>query len=256
MSDQATVDLDTSGVDYGELVKSVAVFLGYDPDNLTDVQKSQIDGYVQSGVRNFYYPPKTAEGVDEHFEWSFLRRPTWLPVSAGADTYPLGYGFGRIAGQIEVIDDPGPTIPIIPYADIVRFRARGDKGRPRFATVIACRTDGSRRQTKAILLYPTPDRDYTLHFTCDADTGKLDAEDRPYPLGGAMFAELITESCLAVAEQRANDEEGLHSKKFAELLVSMIARDRKSSAQTFGDIGDPEGRGFDFTPIRTRGFLY
>lgn len=246
MSSPEIVDLDTSGVDYGDLVKSVATFLGYDPANLTDGQKSQIDGYVQSGVRNFYYPPKTIEGIDEHFEWSFIRRPMWLPVAAGADTYPLGYSFGRVAGQIEVVDDPGPTIPIIPYADIVRFRARGEKGRPRFAAVVACRTDGSRMQTKMLHLYPMPDRDYTLHFMCDADTGKLDAEDRPYPLGGSMFAELITESCLAVAEQRANDEEGLHTKKFAELLVSMIARDRKSSAQSFGDIGDPEGRDFDF----------
>ena len=242
MSSPETVDLDTSGVSYSDLVKSVADFLGYDSANLTDGQKSQIDGYVQSGVRNFYYPPKTVMGIDEHFEWSFIRRPMWLPISADADTYPLSYGFGRVAGQIEVMDDPGPTIPIIPYADIMRFRARGGRGRPRFAAVVACRTDGSRMQTKAIHLYPMPDRDYTLHFVCDADTGKLDAEDRPYPLGGSMFAELITESCLAVAEQRANDEEGLHTKKFAELLVSMIARDRKSSAQDFGDIGDPEAR--------------
>jgi hypothetical protein len=53
-----------------------------------------------------------------------------------------------------------------------------------------------------------------------------------------MFAELITESCLAVAEQRANDEAGIHTDIFNRLLVSMIARDRKSGAQNYGMIGD------------------
>jgi len=246
MSNAETYDADTLGVSYSDLVKSVAVFLGYDPASLTDGQKAQIDDYVQSGVRNFYYPPKSAEGVDEHFEWSFIRRPMIVPVVSGTDTYPLSHAFGRIAGQIEIEGEAGPTIPVIPFADIMRMRSVRRLGRPRYAAVVFCRSNGSREQSKALHIYPAPDRDYTLHFVCDADTGKLDAEDRPYPLGGAMFAELITESCLAVAEQRANDEEGLHSKKFAELLVSMIARDRKSSAQCFGDIGDPEGRDFDF----------
>lgn len=256
MSSETASDPDTLGVDYGELVTAVATFLGYDPSNLTDGQKEQIDGYVQSGVRNFYYPPKTAEGIDENFEWSFIRRQMCVLAPTGIDACHLPHDFGRIAGQIEVSDDIGPTVPIVPFADIMHMRTRDAIGRPRFAAVVANRTTGSHGQTKSLHLYPRPDRDYLLKFVCDADTGKLDATDRPYPLGGAMFAELVMESCLAVAEQRANDDEGLHSRKFAELLVSMIARDRKSSAQSFGDIGDPEARGFDFTPLRTRGFLY
>ena len=246
-SDGALVpDGDTLAASYTDLVAEVATFLGYDPAHLTAGQTAQVDGYVQSGIRNFYYPPKPAEGVDENFEWSFIRQAGALAANAGVDTYTLPDGFGRIAGQIEVCDDIGPTIPIIPYGEIMQMRTRGGTGRPRFAAVAASQTFGTRGQAKKIFLYPTPDRDYTLNFVCDADTGKLDATNRPFPLGGAMFAELVTESCLAVAEQRANDEEGLHTKKFAELLVSMIARDRKSSAQCFGDIGDPEGRCFDF----------
>lgn len=244
MARVAPYDDNSMCVGYGDLRRIVAEFLGYDAANLTDAQKSQIDGYIQSGVRNFYYPPKTAEGVDENFEWSFLRQQSVMPVAAGMSVVPLGYGFGRIAGQIEIVDDMGPTIPVVPYADIVRMRSRGGVGRPKFAAVVSRVTQGEAGQEKALHLYPTPEKDYTLGFAYDADTGKIDKDDRPYPLGGAMFSELVTESCLAVAEQRANDEEGLHTRKFTELLVSMIARDRKSSAQSFGDIGDPEGRGF------------
>lgn len=256
-SDGSTVAGDTLAASYSSLKSEVATFLGYDPAHLTEGQAAQIDGYIQSGIRNFYYPPKTAEGVDEHFEWSFIRQAGSVAAEAGVSSYSLPDGFGRIAGQIEVADDIGPTIPIIPYGELMQMRSRGIVGRPRFAAVAAAQAFGSRGQSKTIYLFPTPDKAYTLNFVCDADTGKIDAVSRPFPLGGAMFAELVTESCLAVAEQRANDEEGLHSKKFAELLVSMIARDRKSSAQCFGDIGDPEGRECEgFFPLRTRGCLY
>ena len=248
---------DTLQVTYGELKTEVATFLGYDPTHLTEGQAAQIDGYIQSGVRNFYYPPKTAEGVDENFEWSFIRQAGTISVAAGVATYLLPDGFGRIAGQIEVADDMGPMLPIVPYGEIVKMSARGGTGRPRFAAVVASQRFGERGQMKELKVYPTPDKAYTLNFVCDSDTGKLDATNRPFPLGGAMYSELVTESCLAVAEQRANDEEGLHTKKFTELLVSMIARDRKSSAQSFGDIGDPEARECEgFFPLRTRGCLY
>ncbi len=255
-SDGTAVAGDTLAVGYNDLKDAVATFLGYDPAHLAEGQIAQVDGYIQSGVRNFYYPPKSAEAVDENFEWSFIRQSGSLSVVSGVSTYALPDGFGRVAGQIAVADDIGPTIPVIPYGDIVKMRSRGETGRPRFAAVVSSQSFGSRGQSKQIHLYPTPDRDYSLDFVCDADTGKIDPVSRPFPLGGAMFSELVTESCLAVAEQRANDEEGLHSKKFLELLVSMIARDRKGSAQSFGDIGDPEGRGGCFVPLRTRGCLY
>ena len=107
-------------------------------------------------------------------------------------------------------------------------------GRPRFAAVESVNEFGERGQRKSLILFPTPDREYSLAFKGDADTGKIDAEQHTMPLGGAMFAELIMESCLAVAEQKANDEIGLHTQNFNSLLVSTIQRDRKSGAQNFG----------------------
>jgi len=56
----------------------------------------------------------------------------------------------------------------------------------------------------------------------------------PYLLGGMKYAELLTESCLAVAEQRANDEAGGHTAAFYRLLGDGIARDRKQGASYFG----------------------
>lgn len=252
----APVDPDSLNVSYADLKKHVAIFLGYDPDALSSVQAAEVDAHIQSGIRNFYFPPKM-EGVDENFEWSFIRNAGVLTTAAGVSSYQMPNGFGRIAGQIAVDGEDGFSIPIVPYGDIIRFRQRPRTERPRFAAFIAERVFGSRGQVKRLHLYPTPDRSYDLAFVCDSDSGKLDPENNPFPLGGVMFSELVIESCLAVAEQRSNDDEGLHTKKFNQLLVSAIARDRKSSAQEFGEIGDPEARVMrDFRPIATRGCLY
>ena len=250
------VDGDSLAVSYEDLFNTVATFLGYDPSHLADAQTAEIDSYIQSGVRNFYYPPKIGDAIDENFEWSFIRMSGSVDATAGVADFKMPDGFGRVAGQIAVVGDEEPMLPVIPYGDLMRMRTRGDKGRPRFAAFSAANAFGERGQEKYLHLYPTPDKDYTLNFLCDSDTGKISKEKRPFPLGGAMFSELVTESCLAVAEQRANDEEGLHTRKFAELLVSSIARDRKSSAQDFGDIGDPEARCGRAPIISTRGFLY
>ena len=72
--------IDTTGtlqVSYSDLCDTVSRFLGYDPDNLTDAQEDEVDAYVQSGVRNFYFPP-TVNGAEVGYEWSFMRPATTL----------------------------------------------------------------------------------------------------------------------------------------------------------------------------------
>ena len=229
-------DADTLAVSYNDLMKTVADFLGRPLELMSDDEKRKADAFVQSGVRNFYYPPKM-EGVDESFEWSFLKQSGSVDLMPGVASYVLPDGFGRVLGQISYDNIPAMGIPVIPYGEFLRRAASGVKGMPRYATVLSRRDFGTKGQLKAIRFYPIPDKAYTVSFVCDADNGRI-SEERPYPLGGAMFAELITESCLAVAEQRANDEAGLHTSNFNRLLVSMIAQDRKSSAQNFGMIGD------------------
>ena len=229
-------DADTLAISYDELMKSVADFLGRPLSAMTDDEKEKVDSFVQSGVRNFYYPPKM-EGVDETFEWSFLRQKGGAALTPGVSSYILPDGFGRILGQITWADRVRTSIPVIPYGELMKFSASGEKGVPRLASVISRRDFGSKGQRKEILFWPTPEVSGEVSFVCDADDGRI-GEERPYPLGGAMYSELILESCLAVAEQRANDEEGLHTSNFNRLLISSIERDRKSGAQSFGMIGD------------------
>ena len=233
---------DTLQLGYADLKKSVSRFLGYNPSALNEMQEDEVDGYIQSGLRNFYYPPKM-EGTDENFEWSFLKMSGEVQLTAGVGEYRLPNGFGRIAGQLIFKDAQArKTLPVIPYGDVKQMveNSPNNTGRPRFAAVISEKAFGTKGQYKNLIVFPKPDKDYCLEVVGDSDCGKLDEETNIYPLGGAMFSELVEESCLAIAEQKANDEMGLHTLKFNSLLISMIARDRKSTAQVFGKVGDPK----------------
>lgn len=229
-------DADTLAVSYNDLMRTVADFLGRPLDMMTEDEKRKVDSFVQSGVRNFYYPPKM-EGVDENFEWSFLKQKGGVDLTRGIASYILPDGFGRILGQIAYDELHAPSIPLVPYGELIRRASANEVGMPRIAAISSRRDFGTKGQLKELRFYPTPDKMYSVSFVCDADDGRI-SEERPYPLGGAMFSELITESCLAVAEQRANDEAGLHTDNFNRLLISMIARDRKSGAQNYGMVGD------------------
>lgn len=236
------VDTGTLAADYTTLKQEVAHFLGYDAAALTAAQAAEIDRYIQSGLRQFYYPP-AMEGVDVDFEWDFMRQDGSVTTTANTAEYVLPDGFGRFAGQLTFADPSWrQTVPVIPYGDLLRMlKGRPDeKGRPLFAATMAQNAYGEKGQKKKVYFFPTPDAAYTLKFACDADTGKIDAATKPFPLGGPMFAELVIESCLAIAEQKANDEIGAHTAKFQQLLVSMIQRNRKAGAQVYGNVGDPD----------------
>lgn len=232
---------DSLSVTYEELCEKVARFLGYNPANLTDAQRAEVDDYVQTGVRNFYFPP-AMDGVDANFEWSFMRMVGGVTTQDGTGEYPLPDGFGRVAGTLRYMVADGASAPCRPIAvvsrsDIEAIRRHSHKGAPRAAAfVYVDNTFGERGQSMQMMLAPIPDAAYTLSFEADADTGRLSAE-RPFALGGYRFSELVVESCLAAAEQRANDEIGLHTQNFNSQLIAAIAKDRKTGAKAYGQMG-------------------
>lgn len=229
----ATADGESLAMGYSDFFEGVARFLGYDPNALTDSQRSEVDMCVQSGVRNFYWPPVAAAR-----EWDFLKLDGVLSVAEGIDSYLLPDGMGNIQGQISFSPaEHMRGIVVVPFGEIEMMRRRPAKGAPRFAAVVASNTFGEKGQHKRIHFYPSPDRAYALSFRATADTGKL-GEARPFPLGGHEFSEVVMESCLAVAEQRINDEQGIHTQRFDTLIAAAIDRDIRSGAQVFGQMGD------------------
>jgi hypothetical protein len=79
-----------------------------------------------------------------------------------------------------------------------------------------------------LLLSPTPDAAYSLHYHYRVAIPALDSTNTTPP-GGEAHGELYIESCLAAAEQRLHGEMGLHSARFMECLTASVLHDRKVS---------------------------
>ena len=240
---------DTLAVSYTDLVVAVSRFLGYG-ETLAPEQSREVDSYIQSGLRQFYYPPATAQ-TEAGYQWSFLDQIGEITTASGVAAYTVPNTVGRIIDPPTPTDGQTPPLPLVSEALVLaRTTARPELGRPCVCCLRHKTTFGVSGQAVELAFWPVPDGEYTYTFRIEGDCSLLSASN-PVPLGGPKYSELIIESCLAVAEQRANDETGLHTERFTALLTSAIAQDRKMSAGFFGPMSPRRDCGIyrrHFTP--------
>lgn len=230
----------TLSLQYSDFFREVKRFLGYGGSSatLSAAQEEEIDDYVQAGVRQFYYPP-AMEGVDVQHEWSFMRPVGQVTTTAGVSFVHIPDGFGRLLGNVEFSESLhlAPAMSCAEGLILERLATRGShRGPPGLVCVRRRQAFGESGQLCEMLLWPVPDAEYVLTFRQESDSGKISETLRPFPLGGSRFSELVLESCLAIAEQRANDETGLHTGKFKSMLASAVIQDRKFSAVHYGPL--------------------
>lgn len=232
----------TLAVGYPQLRNIVRRFLGYN-EQMTEEQSDEVDEYIQSGLRQFYYPPAT-EAHPESYEWSFLHGGASIVTTKGVQSVTVPNSVGRVRGQLNCIDlgNRNPPILIVGEAEIDARASRSNfaQGVPIMACLRHKPTFGASGQAKELSFFPIPDDNYTYAFQLESDPAPL-SESNPLPLGGMKHSELLTESCLAIAEQRANDEIGIHTERFKALLETAIKHDRMMGAEWFGPMSGPEG---------------
>lgn len=160
-------------------------------------------------------------------------------VTRATANYDLPDDFSRLIGRLHYqADDRYLSIQIVQEDAILEMRSTNDlTGPPQYAAVRSKSSDMSTGQRSEIILYPRPDAAQVLTYSYEAYSGQL-SDSYPYPLGGMHLSELYVESCLAVAEQRVNEEAGLHTGLFGSLLADAVARDRKKGAKNFGRMGN------------------
>lgn len=161
--------------------------------------------------------------------------------------YDLPDDFGRFASSLHYESDQNlAPIRLIPVSRLLALRAsRATTGNPSFVAVrFKSATPAAVGSRQEALFYPSPDEAHTLYYEYEAYSGKL-TDALPYPLGGMQMAEVYISSCLAVAEVRMNDTDGLHGREVVGLLVDAIARDRKRGARNYGQMGHREFKDFD-----------
>jgi len=237
-------------IGFPELQSEVGFFLGYGSvvDDFTPSQLITVNKRVQSGVRRVYYPSALSTEI-AGYEWSWLRPTETIDIESGEGDYDLPDNFGRLSGSLHYPPaEYRQSVSIVSVGKILAMRANSSlTGAPVRAAVRYKSSTGVGGQRQEIIFFPEPDADWTLHYEYEAYSGAL-SDDYPYPLGGMQLAELYTESCLAVVEERDFDDSGVHTERYKALLVDAIARDQKRGARNFGQMGNVESGGE--TPFR------
>lgn len=226
---------------YDDFRKSVGRFLGYGDTiaNWSTDQSTAIESAVQTGYRRFLAPPQVnIDGKSvRSYQWRFLKPWTTLATVASTSDYDAPDDFGGMDGKF--IYSASGNVAHVTYTDagrIYELRQISRTDRPELYSVVPVSHDGSHGQRYRFIFYPTPGAVYTLNYQYNVLVQKLSTQ-RPYPLGGMQHAETLLESCLAVAEERVNDEAGLHNQRFLERLTTSISQDRQAGPEHLGTMG-------------------
>ncbi len=99
---------------------------------------------------------------------------------------------------------------------------------PRWCAVRPKTIDMTDHTLYEMVLCPTPDSAYTFYYHYRVAIPSLDTSNTTPP-GGDAHGELYLEACLAAAEQKLHDTQGLHSARFMECLIASVSHDRRVS---------------------------
>jgi hypothetical protein len=200
-------------------------------------------------VSNSYYSVASRDG-----DTQITLDDTTVDVDAGT-TYSLGRpeialdaSFEAVAGDSDLTyyPDQNELYPAVKqrHDQLIRKRQMDDPyfDRPVYYSVRTVEFDPTTGSRKRLALYPTPDAAYVLRVPMILRPTMIDATNL-YPVGGETLSAVIQEACMAAAEHNLDDGEGVHEKRFLELLPAAIRADmEKSSPTALGPDSPNDGR--------------
>ena len=228
MPDRPSIDV----VDVHELRRKVC-WLFYGTRNYTDLDEDAqgvVDDLVNDGYERFL-SPLPVPGEKESHRWGFLRPYITITTVADQDDYPLPTDFGGLDGPIMYREGDSKYFPIkkTDPSRIRYLRQREDLshlGYPTECAVVGRVPTGVSGNQAELMLWPTPDAAYNLDIRYYIITGKL-SDARPYPACDAYHNQTLLESCLAVAEERLEDQRAIHAQNFLERMIASVSYDRE-----------------------------
>lgn len=187
---------------------------------------------------NSYYSVATRDGATQ-----ITLDDTTVDIDAGT-TYELGRpeiamptAFEAVSGDSDLTyyPDQNELYPAVRqrHDQSIRKYQMNDPyfDRPIYYSVRNVEFDPTVGSLKVLAFYPTPDAAYVLQCPMILRPVFIDA-DNPYPVGAETLSAVIQEACLAAAEHNLDDGEGVHEKRFLELLPAAIRADQEKSSPT------------------------
>lgn len=252
------------GITYGQLRREVGRYLGFDRDsaNWTADEAQDVNDVLDSGLRQFYFPPRLDGDTLAH-QWNFLQPQVTLTLVVDQDDYDMPAEFAGFVGDVHYVNESWAPTPLrlVNEAKILQLRSselNDSSGYyPRYAALVAKSSDETAAQVYQLQIWPSPDAAYTLiyRYFIRPQTDKADAN---VPLGGPEHAEAIRSSVIAAAESHLDDERGAKYARFLDMLRAAVDFDMKANAPTnLGQNSDPstyatDGGGYIRSPRITQ----
>jgi len=224
------------------------------------------DKIIDIGSRKFYHPPPIPGERTTH-TWSFMQPIMRLGLAVDVVDYDLPDDYGGLLDKVYLSSDDTTwsEIDVTNTARILNYR-QGDRstftGRPELVAVQVIPSTGETPTRFTLMVWPTPDQEYTLSFPYTSNPYQL-SSTAAYPLGGQPHAETLRTACLAAAEQNLNDERGLQYAEFMERLAASVHFDRQANGpKSLGYNGDrsssrrPWGTGRGWNEVTYNGVFY
>jgi len=250
--DQDPTDLS---IDHNYLKRIVGRHIGVTahPASWTHKQAEEVNEAIRSGLRRFYTPP-VLPGERYAHEWSFLRPIETLQTVNGVYTYDMPSDYAFIDGPMTY--DPGSSILYPPVQIVSEHKIRGRRqemqynSRPEMAAIRVKRDDNQDGTRWEIVLWPTPDDEYSLHYRYRTNPTLL-SSGIAKPVGGMPHAQTVIESCLIAADELMGSKSNRWD-KYMELLRASVSHDRVANApETLGRNRDASD-GYDEGDYRDR----
>lgn len=204
---------------------------------------------VKSALRRFYWCGHP---------WSFLKPVKEVTLASGESVVLLADDFGGVdqGARCLVIDADGNnlyTTTFVGPEDVANAGVSTETGPPRkIAQRPQRQMAAGKMQRSELVVFPTADQAYTLKFPCFFTPDYLLDVTQPFAYGGIEHHETILEHCLAVAEQRRDGVQGIHTATAERLLQKSIEIDRRKQPKTLGMNLDKSDQVWD--PMNTRGW--
>lgn len=181
---------------------------------------------VNSGIRRF---------LDAH-NWTFKRnsQDAQLSIEIGDLAAVLPTDFVTLLTDVT---HDGPALPMVTMTDeatVRRHRAKNPtQATPYLFSVQRVSDPAATDPVYQFIFSPIPDATYTVSYSYEQQPADLEF-DTDVPWGAQAHGETILLSCLAAAEQYADDEMSLHTKNYEIAVARSIQVDHKLPGTKFG----------------------
>lgn len=219
--------MTSTQVDYFLLRERVGHYLYGIRTNFSTDQLTDIDDCIGDGLRRVY----------AIHNWSFLRPLEDVTTVIGESEIALDAAFDAVANDSDLIYYPSAEswYPPVKWRHDSTIRqlqgSNSENGLPAYYSVRTVVFDPEVGSRKRLVLYPTPDKVYTLRVPMILRPVLLD-ETNLYAIGGEVLSPVMLEACLAAVEHNFDDREHIHEKRFMEMIALAIRDDQERSSAT------------------------